>query len=159
MPPAPAAAKRPSPVSGCTCARLRRLTRRMTAVYDRELTPTGLRLTQYALLASLRRLGGRDGVAVGDLAAAMDMDRTTLTRNLRPLLDQRLAALRPDAADARVRRAAITAEGLAAFDAAVPRWRAAQDFVNATLGVDNVAALHDWLDQVTPSFRPAHLEE
>lgn len=71
-------------VSGCTCARLRRLTRRMTALYDRELAPTGLRLTQYSLLATLRREGGAVGIAVSDLAAAMDMDRTTLTRNLRP---------------------------------------------------------------------------
>jgi hypothetical protein len=46
-------------VSNCTCARLRRLTRRMTALYDRELAQTGLRLTQYSLLATLR---GKEGI-------------------------------------------------------------------------------------------------
>ncbi len=125
----------------------------MTALYDRELAPTGLRLTQYALLATLRREGKDAGVAVTDLAAAMDMDRTTLTRNLRPLLDQELVELGTDPADARVRRALVTAKGNAAFAAAVPRWRVAQDFVNQTLGEGNVLALHEWLDRVTPAFR------
>ena len=125
----------------------------MTALYDQELAPTGLRLTQYALLATLRREGKDAGVAVTDLAAAMDMDRTTLTRNLRPLLHQELVELGTDPADARVRRALVTAKGNAAFAAAVPRWRVAQDFVNQTLGEGNVLALHEWLDRVTPAFR------
>jgi DNA-binding MarR family transcriptional regulator len=141
------------PVSGCTCARLRRLTRRMTALYDRELAPTGLRLTQYSLLATLRRQGPDGGVAVSDLAAAMDMDRTTLTRNLRPLLNQGLVELGADPADARVRRALITTKGQTAFVSALPYWRVAQDHVNRTLGDGNVGALHDWLDRVTPAFR------
>lgn len=142
-----------SPVSGCTCARLRRLTRRMTALYDRELAPTGLRLTQYSLLATLRREARDGGVPVTDLASVMDMDRTTLTRNLRPLLEQGLVELGVDPEDARVRRALITAKGHAAFVDAMPFWRVAQDFVNRTLGEDNVAALHDWMDRVTPAFR------
>ena len=145
--------------TGCTCARLRRLMRRMTALYDRELAPTGLRLTQYSLLATLRRQGGDGGVAISDLAEAMDMDRTTLTRNLRPLLDRDLAALTADQADARVRRAVITMQGLAAFEAAVPHWRVAQEFVSRTLGESNVAALHEWLDRVTPAFRAEPAED
>lgn len=149
----PTAADGSSPVSGCTCARLRRLTRRMTALYDRELAPTGLRLTQYSLLATLRREAREGGVPVTDLASAMDMDRTTLTRNLRPLLEQGLVQLGTDPEDARVRRALITAKGHAAFVDAMPFWRVAQDFVNRTLGEDNVAALHDWMDRVTPAFR------
>jgi len=152
------AAPVPRPVSGCTCARLRRLTRRMTALYDRELSPTGLRLTQYSLLATLRREAQGGGIPVSDLASAMDMDRTTLTRNLRPLLDQGLVELGADPADARVRRAAITAKGNRAFLDAMPHWRIAQDFVNRTLGVADVGALHDWLDRVTPAFRADPLE-
>lgn len=127
--------------------------RRMTALYDRELAPTGLRLTQYSLLATLRREGGSAGVTVSHLADAMDMDRTTLTRSLRPLIDQNFVALESDEGDARVRRAVITADGLTAFNAAKPYWSNAQAFVNRTLGESNVAALHDWLDHVTPAFR------
>jgi DNA-binding MarR family transcriptional regulator len=130
----------------------------MTALYDRELAPTGLRLTQYSLLATLRRVGKDGGIAVSDLAAAMDMDRTTLTRNLRPLLDQGLIELRADPMDARVRRALITTVGQTTFINAVPYWRTAQDFVNRTLGEDHVGGLHDWLDHITPAFRAEPLE-
>jgi len=130
----------------------------MPAIYDRELAPTGLRLTQYSLLATLRKEGNDGGVAVSDLAAAMDMDRTTLTRNLRPLLHQGLLELGADPLDARVRRALITTKGQAAFVDAMPYWRTAQDIVNRTLGEGNVGALHDWLDRGTPAFRAEPLE-
>jgi DNA-binding MarR family transcriptional regulator len=116
-------------------------------------------LTQYSLLATLRREGKGGGIAVSDLAAAMDMDRTTLTRNLRPLLDQELIELGADPADARVRRALMTAKGQAAFVGAMPYWRIAQNFVNQTLGDGNVGALHDWLDRVTPAFRAEPSED
>jgi DNA-binding MarR family transcriptional regulator len=158
MSPQPPAAADRAP-QGCTCARLRRLTRRVTALYDRELAPTGLRVTQFSLLATLRRQGGEAGITVSELAALMDMDRTTLTRNLRPLLAQGLAALVADPADARVRRAAITTSGTAAFEAARPYWRAGQDFVNRTLGEADVAALHEWLDSVIPAFAAGPVEE
>jgi DNA-binding MarR family transcriptional regulator len=138
---------------GCTCARLRRLTRRITAVYDRELAAVGLRVTQYSLLSTLRREAGAAGMAVSVLAERMDMDRTTLTRNLKPLIDQGLAALAADPQDARVRRALITEAGQAALAAAQPHWKRAQLEVNRTLGEATVAGLHDWLDRVTPAFR------
>jgi len=157
------AAMAPKPAStpaslGCTCERLRRLTRRVTAMYDRELAPTELRVTQFSLLSTLRR-SGTAGIGITELAARMEMDRTTLTRNLRPLLDQGLAALVADPADARVRLAAITPKGKAVFETARPHWRTAQEFVNRMLGETDVAALHDWLDRVTPAFHAGTAEE
>lgn len=153
FPPTAGASPPPLP-QGCTCARLRRLTRRITAVYDRELAAAGLRVTQYSLLSVLKRAAGADGMPVTELAARMDMDRTTLTRNLKPLVDQGHAALAPDAQDRRVRRALLTAQGLKALEAARPHWLRAQQEVNRTLGEGTVADLHHWLDEVTPAFRP-----
>jgi DNA-binding MarR family transcriptional regulator len=145
----------PRSASECTCARLRRLTRRLTALYDERLAPTGLRVTQFSLLATLQREGGGAGVTLSDLADAMDMDRTTLTRNLRPLTTQRLISIGADAADGRSRRATLTPRGLAALKAARPYWRSAQNFVAASLGERNITALHGWVDSVLPSFRGA----
>ncbi|WP_157268425.1 MarR family winged helix-turn-helix transcriptional regulator [Azohydromonas aeria] len=159
FPPLPPEAASAAAPRGCTCSRLRRLTRRVTAVYDRELAAVGLRVTQYALLATLRRAAGAQGLAVSELAERMDMDRTTLTRNLKPLIGQGYAALVADARDARVRRALLTAEGAAALDAAQPHWLCAQLEVNRTLGEATVAGLHHWLDTVTPAFRPDAGEE
>jgi DNA-binding MarR family transcriptional regulator len=145
--------------SGCTCASLRRLTRRMTALYDHELAPTGLRLTQYSLLATLHRQNDGNGVTVSDLASLMEMDRTTLTRNLSALVKQQLVAISKDAVDRRARRVNISDKGLAALESARPYWQAAQSFVNTTLGEDNVAALHDWVDNVIPALRSEHQGE
>jgi DNA-binding MarR family transcriptional regulator len=140
---------------GCTCARLRRLTRRITAVYDRELAAAGLRVTQFSLLGTLLRDGVvAEGLPMAELAERMDMDRTTLTRNLKPLVDRGWVRLSPDPSDARVRRARISADGQAVFAVARPHWRRAQEQVNRTLGEPAVAELHDWLDAVTPAFRP-----
>ncbi|MDH3474180.1 MAG: MarR family transcriptional regulator, partial [Rhodospirillales bacterium] len=61
---------------------LRRTARRLTQAYDQALRPSGLRLTQFSVLANLTRSGG---LSITDLAELLAMERTTLTRNLRPL--------------------------------------------------------------------------
>lgn len=142
---------------GCTCAKLRRLTRRITAVYDRELAAAGLRVTQFSLLAALRSDTGSSGggISLTELAERMDMDRSTLSRNLRPLIDRGWAELVAHAQDARVRVARLTPQGLAQWQSARPHWKRAQNEVNATLGAAQVLQLHQQLDEVTPLFRPA----
>src|SRR4029453_4442234 len=102
-----------SAIHGCTCARLRRLNRRMTAVYDRALAPLGLRVTQYSLLSSLRRARR---MTLTELATLLDMDRTTLTRNPKPLGDAGWVDVHTDAIDTRARRAQLTAAGAARLD-------------------------------------------
>ncbi|NYT76088.1 MarR family transcriptional regulator [Alcaligenaceae bacterium] len=125
----------------------------MTALYDHELAPTGLRLTQYSLLATLWREGGQKGISLSDLAAVLDMDRTTLTRNLRPMTQRQFISIDVDATDGRMRRATLTAQGVAAFESAQPFWRIAQSRVDQALGKENVTALHQWVDSVIPAFR------
>lgn len=138
--------------SGCTCAKLRRLTRRVTAVYDRELAAAGMRVTQFSLLSRLR---GREDEAMSVLADAMDMDRTTLTRNLRPLIEAGWVEVHADPADARVRRVRLTSAGEAQWQAARVHWKRAQTEVAATVGAAPLADLHRMLDACVPLFRPA----
>jgi DNA-binding MarR family transcriptional regulator len=137
--------------TGCTCSKLRRLTRRVTAVYDRALAPSGMRVTQYSLLAQLRRV--RD-LSMSQLADALDMDRTTLTRNLKPLLEAGWVELLASAQDGRVRVVRITAAGDAQWQAARAYWRRAQDEVKETIGLNSLNGLHQMLDQCLPLFRP-----
>lgn len=144
--PAGAAVER---VIGCTCARVRRLARRVTNLYDRALAPSGLRVTQFSLLSQL--VGG-DGVPIGTLAAALDMDRTTLTRNLKPLVDGGLVVLAPSADDGRVRAVWLTRNGRRRHGQARRLWRRAQDDVDRTLGHDEVVALHRLFDSLIETF-------
>jgi DNA-binding MarR family transcriptional regulator len=144
---------REPPLRGCTCAKLRRLTRRVTAVYDAELAAAGLRVTQYSLLAQLRQ-ACEAGSPLSQLAERLDMDRTTLTRNLKPLEAAGWVRSAPSHVDGRVRSVFLTPKGEAKFQAARPLWRHAQDQVNATIGHEQIATLHAELDAYLPLFRP-----
>jgi DNA-binding MarR family transcriptional regulator len=132
----------PPRITGCTCDRLRKLARRLTQRYDAHLAPTGLRLTQYSLLAHLVHGGA---ATMSALADRLEMDRTTLTRNLRPLADAGLVAMDPGR-DARARVVSISAKGRTTWHAAREQWRRAQQDVNEALGVERVAELHAVLD-------------
>ena len=130
-------------IRGCTCFRVRRLARRLTQIYDRTLAPCGIRVTQFSLLS---RLVWNDGMAMGTLAAELDMDRTTLTRNLKPLLDGELVTLGRSTGDARQRTVQLTALGRARQVEAKRLWRQAQNEINRTVGEHEIAALHRRFD-------------
>jgi DNA-binding MarR family transcriptional regulator len=137
---------------GCTCFRLRRLTRRVTAVYNRALAATGMRVTQYSLLSNLRHSGP---LPLSVLAESLDMDRTTLSRNLKPLTDAGWVAVGASPDDARVRLVALTRQGEAHLQSARTHWKRAQEEVNATIGAGELGALHELLDRYVTLFRPA----
>ncbi|HEX2885823.1 MarR family winged helix-turn-helix transcriptional regulator [Vineibacter terrae] len=128
--------------SQCTLLRLRRTARRVTQIYDHHLAPLGLRVTQYSLLG---RLMGQPPMAIGSFAEIMGMDRTTLTRNIRPLI--RAGWVELVAGDDRRQRAiTLTAEGKAMFRRAVPLWRQAEGTLRAAVGTDAVIELQHLLD-------------
>jgi DNA-binding MarR family transcriptional regulator len=137
--------------TACTCFKLRRLTRRITAVYDRALSAAGMRVTQYSLLFQVRRLGN---ASISQLADALDMDRTTLTRNLKPVLGAGWVEVSASTEDARIRVVRITRSGDAQLRAARVYWRRAQAEVDATIQAGEVTGLHDVLDRCLPLFRP-----
>lgn len=128
---------------GCTFLRLRKAARRMTQRYDAHLQPSGLRITQFSLLAAL---AGDEAFTVSSLAARMAMDRTTLTRNLKPLADRGLLRLGA-CDDARCRSVALTDAGSVAFAAALPLWRQAQKEILALVGAPDLERLHQLLDR------------
>jgi len=141
----------PPAISGCTCHRLRQLTRRLTQHYDACLAPVGLRVTQYSLLATLCRSGP---ATMSRLATLMEMDRTTLTRDLKPLGDAGLVDVAAGE-DARERIVSATERGRRTWRAARENWRSAQDEVNRALGPEQVAALHELLDGSLARLRAA----
>jgi DNA-binding MarR family transcriptional regulator len=134
----------------CTCAKLRRTARRLTQAYDRALKPSGLRLTQYSVLANVAR---RSGLSVTDLAELLAMDRTTLTRNLRPLSARGWVRIAPGP-DRRSRAVEITEAGLLVYQEALPLWRDAERAFRRRMGRDEAAALGQLLDTAVASAQP-----
>jgi DNA-binding MarR family transcriptional regulator len=137
-----------APVRGCTCGRLRRLTRRITAVYDRSLAPCGLRVTQFSLMSNLLKRAP----TLSELAETMDMERTTLLRNLRPLITAGWVHVEPRA-HTRRSEARLTPAGRAKWAQARPLWRVAQNAVTAALGESEVARLHQRVDRYLSQLR------
>jgi len=128
---------------GCTNLKVRQLMRRVAQLYDAEVGKTGLRGTQYSLLSYAVKLGPIRPV---DLAREMKVDASTLTRNLRPLVDGGLLALEPGP-DARSRLVSATPAGREKRQEAQRRWRVAQESLNGRLGTGRVLALHALLDE------------
>ena len=135
---------------GCTNLKLRQLTRRVTQHYDAELAQAGLKTTQYSLLSHVMKLSP---VRPGDLARAMTLDASTLTRNLRPLLAAGWVELAAGG-DARSRSVTLTEAGRAKRAEGQRRWRVAQEGLNALLGVQRVVNLHALIDASLASLSP-----
>ncbi len=126
----------------CTHDKLRRLMRRLSQHYDNRLRPVGLKTTQYSLLARVVALGPIRPV---DLAEAMGVDASTLTRNLKPLAGAGWL-VQAAGSDARSRLISATDAGRAKLAEARVPWRAAQNALADTLGADRVAELHALVD-------------
>lgn len=134
--------KTASKPQGCTNLKLRQLTRMVSRHYDRYVTETGLKNTQYALLSHVVRLGP---IRPSELARHMQMDASTLTRNMQPLVAHGWVTIGAGS-DARSRLVEATDAGQARRAEGQRAWQAAQTALNKRLGVERVAALHQLLD-------------
>jgi DNA-binding MarR family transcriptional regulator len=112
--------------ASCACFNLRKAARAITQHYDEALKPSGLRATQFSILAVLSKL---TPAPVARLSQVLVMDRTTLTRNLKPLVGQGLIAIQPGEEDRRRRCVLLTVKGGKALKAALPHWQAVQEQV------------------------------
>lgn len=128
---------------GCTNFKLRQLMRQVARLYDLELAQAGLKTTQYSLLSHVLHLGPLRPV---DLAKAMGLTASTLTRNMQPLIAAGWLEL-GEGPDARSRLVHLSEAGRAKRSEAQRRWKAAQLSLNAKLGEARVAALHTLIDE------------
>ena len=123
---------------GCTSSKVRQLARRLAKHYDAEVLQCGLKTTQYSLLSHVVKLGPIRSV---DLADRLKMTASTLSRNLQPMVAGGWLEMAPGA-DARSRLVQATEAGVAKQHEAQRHWKAAQQKLNAQLGVERVVALH-----------------
>jgi len=117
-------------LSPCVCNSLRMVTRAVTQLYDDALRPSGLRATQFSILAVLARL---DEANLRQLERTLAVDQTTLTRGL-VLLERAGLIERAPHPDGRVKAMRLSARGRRALAAARPLWAGAQATVLRELG-------------------------
>jgi len=119
-----------APLSPCVCNTLRMATRVVTQLYDDVLRPSGLRVTQFSMLAAIARLGLAN---LRQLEEALAIDQTTLTRSL-GLLERDGLTERAAHPDRRIKAMRLTARGRAVLRTARPLWSRAQEMVLRELG-------------------------
>jgi DNA-binding MarR family transcriptional regulator len=127
----------------CTCFRIRGAARRVSQIYSKHLATTGLKISQFSLLGFVTAEGP---VSIGRLSELLATDRTTLTRNLRPLLQGGLIERAPSG-DKRRHELLATPAGRALFKRALPLWAAAEQEVRTAMGNKLTADLHGALDR------------
>jgi DNA-binding MarR family transcriptional regulator len=134
--------------AACNCLALRQAARHLTQFYDQQLASSGLRATQYSILARLERRGP---MTINALAAELVMDRTTLGRNVLPLQRDGLVAIAPGISDRRSKELRLTPSGAARLGTARKGWTQAQLQFERTFGAARAKALRELLDDVTSS--------
>ncbi|BAY73517.1 MarR family transcriptional regulator (plasmid) [Trichormus variabilis NIES-23] len=129
----------------CTCFNLRKASRVVTQFFDQELKPSGLLGTQFTILVAISLLNCG---TINELAQSLAMDRTTLTRNLKPLEREGLIQIEPGQ-DQRTRVVSLTDAGQASLAKALPLWEQAQACIVEKLGQERWSTLLSHLNATT----------
>jgi DNA-binding MarR family transcriptional regulator len=120
----------------CNCFAIRSAARHVTQFYDQFLVPIGLRVTQFSILAKLKRMGP---LTINALAKEMVMDRTTLGRNILPLERDGLIRIAAAASDRRAKELRLTKAGEKRLRDGLAAWSAAQARFEASFGAKRAA--------------------
>jgi DNA-binding MarR family transcriptional regulator len=132
----------------CNCLALRQASRYITNAYDQVLSEAGLRVTQFSILYML---SVRKQMTVGEIAAGLVMDRTTLTRNLKPLERDMLVVSGPSKQDGRERVISLSPAGKAKLKTVLPLWQKAQQAFETSFGAARADELRMLLRHVVGS--------
>lgn len=125
----------------CLATRVRQLSRIITRLYDDAMRPLGITASQYTLLA---QLASRDGITAVEIGHELDIEKSTLSRNLKRLLALGMIIMDPPAGR-RGRGLHLTGKGQMVLKEAFPVWQAAQARSVAVMGVETRAKLDDLL--------------
>ena len=132
----------------CNCLAVRQAARHVTQFYDQYLAASGLRTTQFSILAKLKRIGP---LTINALAANLAMDRTTLGRNILPLQRAGLITVVKGTTDRRSKELRLTEAGAERLRAAVKGWVQAQAQFEAAFGAKRASDLRALLHAVSAS--------
>jgi len=118
------------------------MSRIITRIYDEALRPLGLTASQFTLLTAVAQ---QDGVTAAEIGFDLDIEKSTLSRNLKRLVSLKLIAMDPPAGR-RGRGLHLTEPGEKAIQMAFPVWRNTQERVEAALGDESTGTFDKLLD-------------
>ena len=127
----------------CLATRVRQLSRIITRVYDDAMRPLGITASQYTLLA---QLAARDSITAVEIGHQLDIEKSTLSRNLKRLLALGHIIMDPPAGR-RGRGLHLTGKGQAILKDAFPIWQDAQTRAVSAMGAESRNVLDGLLSQ------------
>jgi DNA-binding MarR family transcriptional regulator len=139
----------------CACSQVRRLARKLSSLYDTLLSPEGLTITQYSLLANIERA---EQLSHAVLAENVGMDRTTLTRNLRPLTTTKWVVA-TIGKDRRQHLLQLTAAGRRKLVRTLPLWEEAQRQFLSQIGPESLQELRTLLTSAESAVTKAFMTD
>ncbi len=129
----------------CLIARARLISRVVTNIFDDELRPLGLVSSQHTLLGSIMRMGTATRAEIG---RANHIDRSTLTRNLKLMMDAGWIEEVTGEAHGRQRPLRLSRQGEDLLFASIPAWRAGQRRATAMLGEAGASAIRNLANDI-----------
>jgi DNA-binding MarR family transcriptional regulator len=134
--------------SECVCFNLRKATRVATQIYDNVLRPAGIRGTQFSIMAVLAIVGSE---TITNLSEILVMDRTTLSRNLKPMEKASLIKI-SQGKDQRTKSVSLTRKGVKTFEEAYPLWKKAQTRIVEHLGRERFNSFLEDLNKISSVY-------
>jgi DNA-binding MarR family transcriptional regulator len=128
----------------CVGLNLRRADRAISQEFDSALRSYGLKNTQFGLLVAVHAM---QPAPLSRVAHRLEMDRTTLTRNLAPLERSGLVET-ARGKDQRERLISLTEKGSATLHTAYPIWKETNKRIRRRMGEQAVAKLIDGLRKI-----------
>lgn len=132
---------RKMPNDSCHCILLRKASRKVSSYYDGALAPLGVNIGQFSLLRNINRMAP---VSLTDLAARVELDRSTVGRNTKVLARMGLVAV-GHGEDQREAMLTVTEQGQQILKTGAPLWDGVQDEIEARLGPEKTAQLQELL--------------
>ena len=116
-------------ISICHCTNMRQISRKITNIYDEFLKPSNLNVTQYSLISNLKRV---QPIKMNDFSKVVKLDRTTLVRNLKPLINLSLIEIKSiDKSKAQLLE--LSQKGIELQNEGYKYWQKAQEYIEQTI--------------------------
>jgi len=135
---------KPKKLSLCHCINMRRSSRKITAIYDEFLKPCKINITQYSFLANLKKV---QPIKMNDFAQIVNLERTTLVRNIKPLINQDLVEFQ-NIEKSKAQLLALTQKGLGLQIKAQNYWQKAQNYVEQTIQNHNLELFYKIIEKI-----------
>jgi len=128
----------------CMFAKLRHVSRHVTNIYAQELKKVGLTPVQYSMMTAIKIL---ENPNINTLSAGLNMDRTTINRNLKPLIREDIVYI-GEKEDKREKTVDLTTKGEEIYECAYTQWKISQGKLEEKIGKDTWNKMNSVLDDV-----------